>query len=57
LFDKVQIKLDDDRSFTIVKKNSGLKIDNIRCDDQKLDGYFLTDHELKTGTKMVITTE
>ena len=43
--------------FTIHKKNSGLKIDEINVENQKLDGYFLSHDKLAAGGKMVITTQ
>jgi putative alpha-1,2-mannosidase len=55
LFDKVDVKLDDN-TFTILKKNSGQKITEITYDNQKIDGYSITHHELIKGKKLVITT-
>lgn len=55
LFDKVDVRLDAD-TFTILKKNSGPKITKITYDNQKIDGYFVSHHELIKGKKLVITT-
>jgi predicted alpha-1,2-mannosidase len=55
LFDKVEFDLGD-RTFTIIKKNSGRKIDNIRYGDRNIDGYFISHQELKNGKKLVVTT-
>ncbi|MHA4812175.1 GH92 family glycosyl hydrolase [Flavitalea flava] len=61
LFDKVDIKLDDNRIFTIVKSNAaktipGKKISDITFGDQKIDGFFIADKDLKKGGKLEITT-
>jgi len=55
LFDKVEFNLGE-KKFTIIKKNSGKKIDNITYDNKKIDGYFITHSELLKGKKLVITT-
>jgi putative alpha-1,2-mannosidase len=57
LFDKVEIKLDEKITFTILKKNSGKKITNISYGGKKINGYFITHNDLKKGRKLVITTE
>lgn len=56
LFDKVEINLDG-KIFTINKKNSGKKITGITYGDKKIDGYFITDAEMKQGKKLLITTK
>jgi predicted alpha-1,2-mannosidase len=56
LFDQVDMKLNG-KTFTIVKQNSGLKITGIRYGSRKIDGYFITHHELMKGKKLVITTQ
>ncbi len=56
LFDKVSIKQANGKTFTIIKKNSGKKITNISYGGQKIDGYFISDQELKMGKQLVITT-
>lgn len=56
LFDKVEFALGD-QTFTILKKNSGRKIEHITYDDKKIDGYFITHSELQKGKKLVITTK
>ena len=55
LFDKVEVDLGE-KKFTIIKKNSGKKIDNITYDNKKIDGYFIPHSELLKGMKLVITT-
>ena len=55
IFDEVNVKLND-QVLTILKKNSGTKIVDITYDGQKINGYFLSHHELVKGKKLVITT-
>ncbi len=55
LFDKVEVDLVE-KKFTIIKKNTGKKIDNITYDNKKIDGYFIPHSELLKGKKLVITT-
>lgn len=55
LFDKVEFNLGE-KKFTIIKKNSGKKIDKITYDNKKIDGYFINHSELLKGKKLVITT-
>ncbi len=57
LFDKVDFHFGGtNTSFTIIKKNSGKKITNISYGGQKINGYFISDKELKMGKQLVITT-
>jgi len=56
IFDKVEFNLADTK-FTIIKKNSGTKIDNISYDNKKIEGYFIPHSELLKGKKLVITTK
>ncbi len=56
LFDKVDIKVNNNTNFTIVKKGSGKKISSIAYGGQKIEGYFISDKELKEGKQLVITT-
>ena len=55
LFDKIEVDLGE-KKFTIIKKNTGKKIDNITYDNKKIDGYFIPHSELLKGKKLVITT-
>jgi predicted alpha-1,2-mannosidase len=55
LFDKIEFTLGK-KAFTIIKKNSGRKIDSISYGDRSIDGYFISHQELKKGEKLVITT-
>ncbi len=54
IFDKVGFDLGE-KKFTIIKKNSGKKIDNITYDNKKIEGYFIPHSELLKGKKLVIT--
>ncbi|HEY4209597.1 MAG TPA: GH92 family glycosyl hydrolase [Puia sp.] len=56
IFDKVTIKLDGGTIFSILKKNKGKKISDIRYGDKNLGGYFLPDSDLKKGGNLTITT-
>lgn len=56
LFDKVQIKLANGKTYTIVKKNRGKKITSLTLDGKKMDGYFIPDKDIKAGKQLVITT-
>jgi len=58
LFDKIDFHFGGtNTSFTIIKKNSGKKITNISYGGQKINGYFISDKELKMGKQLVITTD
>ncbi len=57
LFDKVNIKLGDNKTLTILKKNAGRKITDISWDNRKLDGYFITHDEIIQGKQLIITTK
>jgi predicted alpha-1,2-mannosidase len=57
IFDRVELKLDSKKSFTILKKNSGKKIREINYAGRKINGYFISDQELKAGKELTITTE
>ncbi len=56
LFDKVEFNLGE-KSFTILKKNSGKKIKSITYNNKKVDGYFISYDDLKQGKTLVIETE
>lgn len=56
LFNKVDFTLGA-KNFTITKKNSGRKISGITVDGQKLKSYFVTHDALKSGAKIVISTQ
>lgn len=54
LFDRVDVKLND-KTLTILKKNSGQKITKITYADKTIEGYFVSHHELIKGEKLIIT--
>lgn len=56
LFNRVDIQLANNKNFTIVKKNSSKAISSITYENQKIDGYFISDQELKRGKQLLITT-
>jgi len=55
LFNKVEFDLGE-KKFTIIKKNSGKKINSITYDGKMVEGYFIPYQELARGKKLVITT-
>jgi predicted alpha-1,2-mannosidase len=58
LFDKIDIKVGETTAdFTIIKRNSGKRILDINYGGRKVNGYFITDAELKNGRKLIITTQ
>ena len=56
LFDQVKIKLNNGKTYTISKRNSGKKITSLYYGGKKIDDYFITDKDLKKGNQLVITT-
>lgn len=57
LFQKTSFKMNDGKTLTIVKKNSGERITGITYDGRKIDGYFVTHRELESGKELLITTK
>jgi len=57
LFDRVDIRLGDKATCTIVRTKPGNKISDITYDNRKLDGYLIPHRELVKGKKLVISTE
>jgi putative alpha-1,2-mannosidase len=57
LFQKTTFKLNDGKTLTILKKNSGLRITRITYGRKTIDGYFVNHSDLETGRELVITTE
>ncbi len=55
LFDRVQLSLGDKVTCTIVRKHPGDKITQITYDHRKVDGYFISHHELLWGKELDIT--
>jgi predicted alpha-1,2-mannosidase len=56
LFNKVKVQLDNGKIYTVSKKNSGKKITSLYYGGKKIDGYFITDKDLKKGQQLIITT-
>jgi predicted alpha-1,2-mannosidase len=58
LFDKVNVKVGGTNpGFTIIKKHNGKKISKITYGGKKVNGYFITDADLKKGKLLVIDTK
>lgn len=55
LFDKVVFDLAG-KNFTVTRKGTGEKIEEITYGGEKLDGYFISHDRLKEGKELVITT-
>ncbi|HEX3006302.1 MAG TPA: GH92 family glycosyl hydrolase [Bacteroidales bacterium] len=56
LFDKVQISASPIR-FTIQKRGTGKKIASITYENKKIEGYFISHEQLKSGKTLVIQVE
>jgi predicted alpha-1,2-mannosidase len=56
IFDEVKLKLSNNKTVTILKKNSGSKITGLTYGKRKIDGYFIPFHELVKGEPLVIET-
>jgi predicted alpha-1,2-mannosidase len=57
LFQKTTFQLNEGKTLTILKKNSGNRITGITYDGKKIEGYFVNHNDLETGKKLVISTE
>lgn len=57
LFDKTTFQLNEGKTLTILKKNSGERITSITYGGRKMDGYFVAHRDLETGQDLVITTK
>ena len=53
LFDEVKFNLNG-KDFTIRKKGTGKKIENITYDGKEIDGYFVTHSQLEEGKELLI---
>jgi predicted alpha-1,2-mannosidase len=56
VFDKVDLRLSGDASCAIVKQNAGRKISGITCGTKNIEGYLISDQDLKKARRIVITT-
>jgi len=57
LFNKLTLKLQDGKTFTIVKMNSGKLITGLAYGGRKMDGYFIPHSDMVKGRELVITTK
>jgi len=56
LFHKVSFKLNEGKTLTILRKNSGLRITRITYAGKKIDGYFVNHSDLEEGKQLEIDT-
>lgn len=56
LFDKVEIKLDNGKTFTVVKQGKGKKITRLGVGGKKITDYYLQDADLKQGKTLMMNT-
>lgn len=56
LFDKVEIQLENGKTFTIIKQGKGRKITRLEVSGKKITDYYLQDKDLKEGKTLTITT-
>ena len=56
VFDKIELDLSGQKSI-IQKENSGKKIQDITFNGEKIEGYFISDKQLKAGGNITIKTE
>jgi predicted alpha-1,2-mannosidase len=57
LFQKTTFRLNEGKTLTILKKNSGLRITSISYGGKTINGYFVNHSDLEAGKELVITTE
>jgi putative alpha-1,2-mannosidase len=57
LFQKITFKLNEGKTVTILKKNSGERITSITYGGQQIDGYFVNHSDLGARKELVITTK
>lgn len=55
MFDEVKLRMSNGKIATIQRKGSGTKITGIIFDGQKVNGYFISYHDLLKGKKLVIS--
>ncbi|MBN2063310.1 MAG: glycoside hydrolase family 92 protein, partial [Sedimentisphaerales bacterium] len=56
VFDKIEMQVENN-TFTIVKKNNGMKITRVTCDNEAIKGYFLGHDNLLNNKELLIETE
>jgi len=57
LFQKTSFKLNEGKTLTILKKNSGERITGITYGGRKINGYFVSHSDLEAGGELVVTTK
>jgi len=57
LFQKTAFQLNEGKTLTILKKNSGNRIIRITYDGKNIEGFFVNHKDLETGKELVISTE
>ena len=57
LFQKTTFKLNEGKTLTILKMNSGERITGITYGGRKIDGYFVDHSDLEAGRELVIATK
>ena len=57
LFEEVDVKLSNGKTFTLLKKNPGRKMTGLTYDHRKMKGYFITHDALMQGRKLVVLTQ
>ena len=57
IFDKVDLNLNNNVHFTVLKKGTGKKITGLDYNGNKIKGYFLPDSDLKKGGTLLISTK
>ena len=57
LFQKTTLRLNEGKTLTILKKNSGERITGITIGGRKVNSYFVDHSDLKAGGELVIATQ
>jgi putative alpha-1,2-mannosidase len=57
LFQKTTFRLNEGKTLTILKNNSGERITGITIGGRKVNGYFVDHRELEAGTELEIATK
>jgi predicted alpha-1,2-mannosidase len=57
LFQKTTFKLNEGKTLTILKKNSGERITGITYGSRQISGYFVSHSDLEVGRELVIRTK
>ena len=57
IFDKVELKLNDNTTCTITKPNKGRKLKEITCGNKTIKGWFITHQDLLKAKQLTVTTE